>query len=56
MRALSATALGSGGVLSLAEPLAYSPDLLLSVQSGVDHQGSLKDLFQHAFDSGSGAA
>jgi hypothetical protein len=46
MRALSQS---SSGVVHLARPIAYVPDLGLSVQEYVGHRGSLKDLFHSGF-------
>ena len=45
MHALYDSALGSSPVLGLARPLAYVPELRMSVQDHVRHRGSLKDLF-----------
>lgn len=45
MHALYDSPLRSSPVLGLAQPLAYVPELRMSVQAHVRHRGSLKDLF-----------
>ncbi|MGZ5389875.1 MAG: hypothetical protein ACXWDH_07195 [Aeromicrobium sp.] len=45
MRVLSDSPLGSNPFLGLARPLAYVPELRMSVQDHVRHRGTLKDLF-----------
>lgn len=48
--ALNASALGASDALRLARPLAYVPELRMSVQEHIDHQSSLKDLFTVALE------
>jgi aminoglycoside phosphotransferase (APT) family kinase protein len=52
MRALSESSVGD---VRLAQPIAYLPELGLSIQEYVEHRCTLKELFHRAFDDGSDA-
>jgi hypothetical protein len=53
MRALWASSLATGGVVTIARPLAYAPALGLLVQGPVGEQQTLKQLIRSALTTGS---
>jgi hypothetical protein len=56
MRALWRSELRRSGAVSIAEPLAFLPDMNVLVQGPVPGDRTLKDVLQSAFGAGDGAA
>jgi hypothetical protein len=56
MRALWQSPLGRGDLVTIAEPLAYLPDLRVLLQGPIGEERTLKDLTRAAVDTGTPAA